>query len=306
MTSQERIKKILITGGSGFVGRNIIELIKENKDFEIYNLSNKKISDIKNIHNIYCDAVDFNFSNINHGFDYIINLLALSNDKFCENFELAEKININFTKSVLEFAKMQKRLKKFIHLSSIIIYDNKNTPPVKEEDKLYLNYTTYSFTKGVSENYVNFYRDKFNLPVIVFRLSNIYGPYQDFNNSPFLVPSKIIEGIKKGAITVFNLKPKRDWIYSEDAAEAIVKSLDSNLNGIYNLASGHGISVEEIVSEIATQLGVQYNSLEKPTTGPLNFYCDISKTKKDLDWKPKTDLKDGIVKTIEYINKQMK
>lgn len=299
-------KKILITGGSGFVGRNIIELIKNNDDFEIYNLSNQKITDVKNVTNIYCNAENYDFSTLKQNFDYIIHLLALSNDKFCENFKLAEKINITFTKCVLKFAKNQKSLKKFIHLSSIIIYDNKNIPPVKEEDKLFLNYTTYSFTKGISEYYVNFYKEKFNLPVIVFRLSNIYGPHQDFDNSPFLVPSKIVEGIKKGNITVLNLKPKRDWIYSEDAAEAIVKSLESNLNGIYNLASGHGISVEDIVSEIAIQLKVKCNSLEKPTTGPLNFYCDISKIKKDLDWEPKTDLKDGILKTIEYINTQMK
>lgn len=306
MDNQIKPKKILITGGNGFVGRNIIELLKNDENFKIYNLSNKEITDIDNVKNIPCDATNFDFSTISQNFDYIIHLLALSNDKYCENFEIAEKVNITFTKSLLKFAKTQQSLKKFIHLSSIIIYDNQNVSPVKEEDKLYLNYTTYSFTKGMSELYANFYKEKFNLPILIFRLSNIYGPFQDFNNSPFLVPSKIIEGLKENKITVFSLEPRRDWIYSKDAAQAIIKALDSDILGIYNLASGKGISVQEIISEISKELKVKYESLNKPTTGPTDFYCNISKIKKDLNWGPTTTLQNGIKETIEYIKNNQK
>lgn len=296
--------KLLITGGTGFVGQNVVRLLVEKKnDVEIYNLSRTPL-ELGSVKNIECDASSFNFSSLdNIEFDYIINLLALSHDKDCQDLTLAQEININFTRKLLEYSLTQKRLKKIIHLSSAIIYDNTNPSPVTEDSKLYLNYSTYSFTKGIAEYYANFYREKFKLPIIIFRLSNIYGPYQKIKNSPFLIPSKISQALDVGKIEVFNLTPRRDWIYSVDAATAIVLALDADYSGILNLASGTGISVEEIISEISTQLSVKYFSLNKNMSGPLNFYCDIEKTKKVLNWQPTTNLKEGIYKTVEYFKK---
>lgn len=300
------MKKILITGGSGFLGLNIIEnLLKNRSDIEVYNCSRTAIN-LKKIKNIKCDAIDFDFDVLNcFEFDYIINLLALSNNRFCEDFDYACKINIDFTKRLLDFSKTQKKIKKIVHLSSIIIYDNSNLPPVKEDGKLYLNYNNYSFTKGISEFYANYYMEKYDLPLVIFRLSNIYGPHQKFINSPFLVPSKIMQALNEKKIEVFNLNPKRDWIYSEDAAKAIIKSLDSDCVGIYNLAIGKGISVEEIVKEMSKQLGVNYKTLNSKTTGPLNFYCNVNKLKKELNWSSCTGLEKGISKTINYIKKNL-
>jgi nucleoside-diphosphate-sugar epimerase len=294
-------KKLLITGASGFVGRNVVdEIFRLHKGYAIYNLSNKPL-DIDGVENIIGDATNFDFSKLGKDFEYVINLLALSNDFYCQDLKLAEIINIDFTKHLLEFAETLPQLKKVIHMSSIIIYDNTEKPPVGENAKLYLNYSNYSFTKGISEYYARYFLEKRNLPLVIFRLSNIYGPYQDFKNSPFLVPSKIVQALTEKKIEVFNLKPKRDWIYSEDAATAVVKALESECTGVYNLASGVGISVEEIIKEIASQLTVPYSSLDKPTTGPLDFYCDVEKIKADLDWSPRTSLKDGVAKTIKYI-----
>ncbi|MFH1662247.1 MAG: GDP-mannose 4,6-dehydratase [Candidatus Falkowbacteria bacterium] len=109
----------------------------------------------------------------------------------------------------------------------------------------------------------------------------------------------------KKKIEVFDFNPKRDWIYSEDAAGAITKSLDSDCMGIYNLASGKGISVEKIIKEISKQLGVNYKTLNNKTTGPLNFYCDVNKLKKELNWYSCTGLEEGISKTINYIKKSL-
>lgn len=293
--------KILITGGSGFLGQNIIkEIQKKHKNWQIYNLSKTEINH-RQINNIKIDATKINFSKIKIQFDYIINTLALSNNKYCENLELAEKINIEFTKKLLLFAVKQKKLKKIIHISSIIIYDNQNTPPVKEDDKLYFQYNNYSFTKGMAEEYVKHYSKKFQLPVIIFRLSNIYGEYQEFINSPFLIPSKIIQGLEEKKIEVFDFKPKRDWIYSSDAARGILAALKTEYCGILNLGSGKGVGVKQIVNEIAKNLKVPVKSLNKTTIGPINFYCDIKKTKDILNWSPEIDIKQGIKKTINYI-----
>lgn len=300
-------EKILITGGSGFVGQNIIHILrKEKPSAKIYNLSRTPLP-IEGVSHIPCpDAATFSFDHIDTDFDHIIHTLALSNEAYCKDFKYAQKVNIEFTKNLLEFSLRQKKLKKFIYISSIIIYDNTEAPPVAENAKLYLHYSNYAFTKGIAEYYVNHFREKLGLPAIIFRLSNIYGPYQDFTNSPFLVPSKIIQAITDHKIEVFTLTPKRDWIYSEDAAVAIVKSLDIDFGGIFNLASGKSSSVEEIVGEISAQLGVKYTSLDKPASGPNNFYCDITKITTTLNWHPSVNLKEGIEKTIRYIKDNLK
>lgn len=297
-------KKLLITGASGFVGQNILHhLFGEKSDLDIYNLGRTPIADA-GVKNIHCLAETFDFNVIHEQFDYIIHLLALSNNAYCSDFSYAQKVNIEFTKKLLDFALTQKKLKKIIHISSIITYDSTEIPPVKENAKLNLNYTTYSFTKGVAENYVDYYRVKLGLPVIIFRLSNIYGPYQKYINSPFLMPSKIVEGMEKKTIEVASASPRRDWIYSEDAAKAIVKSLDSSFTGILNLGSGKSVSVGEIMKIISQELGVPYSERKENTTGPLNFYCDISAIKQALLWQPETDMNTGIRNTIRYIKEK--
>lgn len=301
------MKKLLITGGSGFVGQNIIQIIKKLElPIEIFNLSRATL-DIDGIHHIQCDdAADFDFGTLHEQFDYVINSLALSNDAYCKDFEYAQKVNIWFTKKLLEFCQTQEHLKKLVHFSSIIVYDNANPSPVREDTKLYLHYSNYGFTKGISEYYVEHYRKKYGVPAVIFRLSNIYGPYQNFTNSPFLIPSKIMQGITEGKIEVFDLSPRRDWIYAEDAAQAAVKSLESSIAGIFNLGSGIGVSISEIIGEIARQLGVPYASLNKPTTGPKDFYCDMGKTHDALGWSSAVNLQEGIARTIDYMKKNMK
>lgn len=297
---------ILITGGSGFVGQNVIHtLLKQKSSANIYNLSRTPLL-IKGVTHIPCDdAATFNFDTLAQEFDHIIHTLALSNEAYCKDFAYAERVNIDFTKKLLTFATRQKNLKKFIHISSIILYANDNRSPIAEDGKLYLHYSNYGFTKGIAEYYVNHFREKFCLPATIFRLSNIYGPYQSFKDSPFLVPSKIMQAINENKIEVFNLTPRRDWIYSEDAATAVVRALEVPCEGIYNLASGKATSVEDIIKEIAGAFGITYASLNKPTSGPQDMHCDISKITDALSWHPTTELKDGIAKTIAYIKNDL-
>lgn len=294
-------KKILITGGSGFVAQNILDALKEKQyPAIIYNLGRTAIEG-DNVVNIPCEAATFDFGTITEQFDHIVHTLALSNESYCKDFSYAETINIDFTRKLLSFAAKQSHLKKFIYISTIILYANSNTTPVTEDGKLYLHHSTYGFTKGIAEHYVNHYREKFGLPAVIFRLSNIYGPHQKYANSPFLVPGKIVQGLTEGKIEVFNFSPRRDWIYSLDAARAMVQALDAPATGIFNLGRGEATSVKELITEIADNLHVPFSSLNKPTSGPTDFYCDISKTKEAFLWEPTTSLHDGIKYTIDYI-----
>lgn len=295
-------KKILITGGSGLVGKNTIDILRKDSNFKIYSLSRTPYRD-KDIINIKADARNFDTSKIEADFDYIIHLLALSHEKYCQNLDDAIEVNVNFTKKILDFALTQKNLKKFIYLSSTILYDTNTPSPLTEESPTNFFNGNYQFTKGVAENYVKYFQEKFKLPIIIFRLSNIYGPNHKIEDSPFLIPSKISQALSENRIEVFSLSPKKDWIYSRDAAQGIVKALDSDFNGTLNLASGEGLSVEEIIKIIADTLNVEYKSIKAEPKEQTNFYCDITKIKKILNWEPSTSLEEGIKKTIEYIKK---
>lgn len=200
----------------------------------------------------------FDFSGLENNFDYIIHTLALSSDRYCQDFDLTVRMNVTFTKRVLEFAVSQINLKKLIHFSSIIIYDNENTPPVKETDSIKPLYGNYSFTKGLAETYVEYFSKRFDIASVILRFSNMYGPGQVFENSPFLIPEKIYQGLTEGKIVAQTPTPIRDWLYIDDAIEAIKKILLSDQVGVFNIASGEGISVGEVVKEIALQLSIPY------------------------------------------------
>lgn len=144
-------------------------------------------------------------------------------------------MNVSFTKDVLQFCIRQEGLKKFVHFSSIVVYDNSNVPPVKETGTIAPYYGNYSFTKGVAEEYVRYFSERFGIPSITLRFSNMYGPGQVFENSPFLIPEKIYQGLTEGRVVAQTSKPVRDFLFIDDALEAIEKILISNHLGIFNV-----------------------------------------------------------------------
>lgn len=299
-------KNILITGGSGFVGENIIKTLKSKyKRAKIYNLSSSPAKD-KSVINIIKNAKQIkNLDSLNINFDYIIHALALSHNDYCPDLTETDIINVEFTKKILEFTKKQKKLKKFIYISSVLVYDKNNTPPVKETGKLNILKNNYSFTKGIAELYVQYYQLNHNLPAIIFRTSNIYGPGQKYINSPFLIPSKIYQGIMEKQISVIDPSPTRDWLYIQDFTEAITKSLSSKYNGIINVGGGRQISVRRVASIISDQLKVPVSYKNNQKNDKKIFSCNINKAKSILSWKPKTDIETGIKLTIKYIKTQL-
>lgn len=101
---------------------------------EIHNLSPSPVEGIVN-HVIERGSISIP-ADLGTDFDYIVHALALSSDRYCQDFDLTEKMNVTFTKNVLQFCMRQQSLKKFVHFSSIVVYDNANEPPVKETDAL--------------------------------------------------------------------------------------------------------------------------------------------------------------------------
>lgn len=295
-------KKILVTGGSGFIGTNLIQKLKGLKA-DILNVDLKKPKyDVKTE---ILDLTNTKFPFLDKEFDYVIHLAALTNHRMCSDNEKA--FDTNVTATFKFFNKLvDKKVKKIVFMSSIVVYSDEAEVPIKEETKLNIYHNNYSYTKGIDEQICEQFRKKHNMPILTFRLSNIYGPHQEWKNFPNLLPQIISQALLENKIEVWNPKPVRDWIYVDDVVNAIIKGLESSYVGVLNLGTGKGSSVKKVVETVADLTGAEVKYLNKEVSGPMKVICDISKIKKELGFKPKTKLEEGLKKTVEYYKKEIK
>ena len=107
--------------------------------------------------------------------------------------------------------------------------------------------------------------------------------------------------LNKDEVTIWNDKPKRDFIFTEDAADAILKLINTDYTGIINLRTGEMNSIKTITSEVKKLSGKDIRSLDKPVSGPMELSVDTTLTKKLIDWSPKFSLKEGLKKTYDIM-----
>lgn len=300
-------KKILVTGGSGFIGTNlIIELAKQGAKVTNVGIGESPVK-IKGVRVVEEDLTKTDFSFLDENYDYVVHLAALSNPRMCEDKEKAFEVNVDMTEKFFEKLYLQSKkgsLKKVVFMSSVLVYSKDNKLPVSETGKLDIEKNTYAKTKGIDEEICGKYIKK-GLPIIVFRLSNIYGPYQawqgDSNLVPHLMKSAIVDRkieLKSGSII-------RDWIFAEDAVKAVAISLESDFVGTLNLGAGIGKSAKDVAEIVGKLTNADVVDLKKEEN-VLNIICDITKIRKVLKWEPKTSLEEGLKKTFEYYKKTIK
>ena len=200
------------------------------------------------------------------------------------------------------FAK--RKIKKFMCFTTILLYDqNLFKLPVDETQTINPYINNYIFSKYLSEQVVNFFSNK--VPSIVVRLSNIYG-YTKLRR-PDLIPTIMQDIFEKKKVKIWSNKPIRDFIFTEDAADAVLKLIKSDYTGIINLGSGRKSSLKEITDIIENLSGKKIVSENKEVTGPMEFLTDISKLKQIINWEPKFTIQTGLEKTYKimkdyYIN----
>ena len=287
------MNKTILLGGSGFLGPVIL-----SKDPNIISIGRSPIdSALKNKHlNLesldkleVLDDVDFN---------NVIFLIGSSN-----HHEINNKITMGIDYNDYPLQKKLKylskrKINKFICFTSMLLYDQKKLVNPVDEKQIINPYTNdYIFSKFLSEEIVRFYEKK--VPSIIIRLSNIYGYTKLIR--PDLVPTLMQNVLNNDEVTIWNDKPKRDFIFIEDAADAILKLINTNYTGIVNLGNGEMNSIKAITSEVEKLSGKKIKSLNKPVSGPMELEVDITLTKKLIDWAPKFTLKQGLKKTYEIM-----
>ena len=283
------MSKTVLFGGSGFLGPIILEkypdIISIGRSPLPFHLKNKHVN-LSSLDDLTAlDSLDF---------DKVIFLIGSSNHHVINTKpSMGIEYNVLPLKKIL-FHLQKRKIKKFICFSTILLYDVKKMKlPVNETAPINPYVNDYVFSKYLSEELIKFYVDK--IPSIIVRFSNIYGPTRLIR--PDLVPTLIQKALSREEITVWNTKPVRDFLYTADAADAIVKLLDTDYTGPINLGTGKSVSVGRIAQIIGDLSGKKIKDLNQPVSGPMNFVCDISLIKKLIGWKPKYSIEEGLRET---------
>ena len=298
-------KKIIIFGGSGFIGRNLIKRLI-TKNYQITSVSRnkpKKKDLIKSIEYLVCDvAKKNNFKKIQFDYDYVINLSGnINHQNKVETFKthyLGCKNLINF------FSK--KKIKLFIQSGSSLEYGRARVPHT-ENSKVRPN-SDYGLAKLRATNlFKKAYKQK-KFPYIILRLYQVFGKHQKYDRLiPYIIKSALQD--KKFKSTEGN--QVRDFIFIDDLINLFVKILNKKniKHGIYNVGSEKPLKIKSIIHNI-----VKIIKKGKPLFGAvkmrkdesLKLYPSISKVRKAFNWKPKTNIVKGLKATIDFYAKQKK
>lgn len=232
-------------------------------------------------------------------FDKVIFLIGSSNHHL---INLSPSMGLDYNVTPLKralFYFQKRRLKKFVCLTTILLYDvSKMRIPVNEEQAINPYINDYVFSKYLSEEVVKFYKE--TVPSIVVRISNIYGPSKLVR--PDLVPTLIQNILSPNEVSVWSKKPVRDFLFLDDAAEAIIQLMETDYTGVVNLGSGASVSIGRIAEILEGISGKHVNDLERDVSGPMNFQCDNSLVNKLTGWAPKHTIEEGLHLTYQRMN----
>ena len=302
-------KNILVTGGDGFIGSHIVDLLI-SKGYNVDILDNLSTGKRKNINKkakfIVGDilSIDKNIKKYKN-IDATIHCAAqISVIKSVENPLNDAVNNVIGTLKILEMCKKLK-IKKFIFASTGgAIYGDVKKLPISEK-QVEAPESPYAVSKMAVEMYMDFYRKAYGIDCISLRYANVYGPRQDHLGEAGVV-AIFINKLLRNQIPIINGdgNQTRDFVYVEDVAEANLRALEKRTHSKkINIGTGTQTSVNNLLSKIKKIMGKERT---KPThvkekKGEVRFSSlDIKLAKKELGWEPKISLDVGLEKTITW------
>ena len=300
----KRIKSI-VTGGAGFIGSNLVDrLVKEgHKVIVLDNFVSGKRSNLSHHlkRNVKIIRIDIsNTKKLDKYFKdvvYVFHLAGLA--EIVPSIKNPNKYFINNvfgTLNVLEAAKKVK-VKKFIYAASSSCYGSPKKVPTSETEKIDTQHP-YALTKFLGEEAAIKYAKFFKMPNISCRFFNVYGPRLNTTSQYAAVFGNFLTQKKKmKPLTIIGSgNQTRDFIHVDDLTNAFIKLARSNLkNKIYNLGSGK----ETSINKIANMIGGKKIFIPKRLGDPTRSCANISKIKKDIKWKPRISIIEGIKRLFQ-------
>lgn len=310
------MKKILLTGANGFVGRHFIELISESSDYFILGITHDgSLPSTEKSKYITGNIMDRNFLEDilqNNRPDYIIHLAAKA-VTHGEDPEGSFKVNFFGTLNLFEAVvkiKSDSFNPKIIYISSAEVYGKTKTPENITEDNPLFPINYYGVSKVAADRLSYQYTQSHKLNVVILRPFNHLGPGQ---TKGFFVPdmaSQIAEieksGSENGQIMTGNLDSVRDFLDVRDVVKAYKLSLEKDLepSSVFNISSGRGIKVSELLDKLLSlsnkkiEIKTDPNRL-RPSEIPITI-GNSSKFRGQTGWEPKIPIDQTLEDTLEY------
>lgn len=322
VTAKLKNKKILLIGGTGFIGSNLLlRLTQEGSFVEIISSSNKR--PIKLFQNIDSSKVLFKKGDIReYGVvqkaigkkDIVINLAGFGGPVDSINDPVSDLLTVSVGNlNLLEVARKQHFRGKILLFGSRQEFgkvQGKASEVTRSRPS-----SIYGVHRHSISHYSEIYHKHFNLQTVFIRFTNVYGPHDAKVSTSYNVVNTFIDKAIKGeTLTIYGSgRQIRDYLYVDDSVDAIILAALSKkaVGEDFNLGSGRGIkfidmakTIVEIVKRGSIKRMRWPNNFSKVETG--DFIADISKAKKFLEWKPKTSFRSGIEKTVNFQKGLMK
>jgi nucleoside-diphosphate-sugar epimerase len=294
-------KKILIAGGTGFIGYH---LAKKCLAFgwSVTSISTKKPKNyrkLKNVHYKICDISNMSElkKNIKLRYDYVVNLAGYVDHSHKKKVIQSHYVGCKNLATLF----IDKNIVKFIQVGSSTEYGRLKSPQ-NENFIIKKTYSFYGRAKFLSTRFLLKLKKQFGFPVTILRFYLLYGPYQDENR---VIPITIKNALRNNSFNCSSGNQFRDFLYIDDAVKAIILALKSKKTDgqIINIGSGKPIKIKNVILKICKLVGNGkpiFGKIKLRNDEIMKLYPNILKSKKMINWNYKVPLNMGLKKTIDF------
>jgi dTDP-glucose 4,6-dehydratase len=300
---------ILVTGGAGFIGSNLLHHLIKTVDEEIvcidkltYAADRNNVPDVIKVYTSdIADEHNCEYIFKKHKPKTIFHLAAESHvDNSIKDCSQFLHTNINGTVNLLNLS-VKYEVERFMHISTDEVYGSIEEGHFTELSN-YNPRNPYSASKAASDHFVTAYHTTYSLPTIITNCSNNYGPRQDVEKMISKTITNLMNGIK---VPVYgDGKQVRDWLYVQDHCEALVEVWRlGRIGQKYNIGGECEIKNIDLVRMILDRMNIKENMIEYVEDRPghdRRYSTDITKIRHELEWSPRFSIEQGLDKTIEF------
>ena len=299
--------KAVVTGGAGFIGSNLTEELAKEQENEVVvvdNLSTGRRENLQNLKNLKkCLFVEGSVTDLDllrgvfKGCDFVFHQAAIPSVPRSVKDPLAtNNVNTNGTLNVLVAAR-DCGVKKVVFASSSSVYGD--TPELPKREEMTPNpLSPYAVTKLVGEYYCKVFEEVYGLKTVSLRYFNVYGPRQDPHSDYAAVVPKFVKSVSENKPPVIfgDGEQTRDFTFVKDVVRANLLAAKSGATGVFNIASGRRVSINELAEKIIKIQGKELEPVHsEPREGDVKHSLgDISRAQRGFGFEPRYSLEEGL------------
>ena len=301
-------KKVIVTGGLGFIGSHLVDALLETNDVTV--IDNQSTGKLKNLEHlgdarpevIEGDVAALDLPAIFDGHDYVFHLAALpSVQRSIDEPQMSNRSNTNGTLNVLIAAK-ESGVKKVVYASSSSVYGDTVELP-KREDMCLAPKSPYAVTKAAGELYCTAFQEVYGLRTVSLRYFNVFGPRQDYRSGYAAVIPRFIAAMLKNSPPVVygDGEQSRDFTFVRHVVEANVRACESKATGAFNIACGRSVTLNELIAILAKITGSNVEPIHAaPRPGDIRHSLAAISKARVFGYAPRSNFEDELKETVRW------